>query len=615
VTVNYATTFTAETTGGTWTLSGAMKLNAALTVDGPGNTVLGGAISSGSEAWQPGLLEGRFTGGTIGTSGLFDETFPNTGTGGVKMTPSAGETASTPPWSDYTGYVYTGQIYDADGVFTLAENVDDYVEIKIDGITRLRNTSASTPSTTGSGGASDNPYANVNSSFNYGMGANGDGWHDIEIRFYNLVGGAGAVGNNFWSTLKGFGIDRDSINPLNVGNAYAVPNETTMSPLFRTRVSTGNALAKSGSGTLTLNGVNTYTGPTTLAEGKLVLNGTTGTGAVTVQAGTTLSGNNGTIQGPLTVYGTIAPGGANPGTLTVNADATLAAGAIFPPNINGVIAGTQYDQLIVNGQVQLDHPSLQPLIGYVPAGSDRYVLVANDGTEPIVGEFAGYANHSIVTIGTLQYRIFYDGGDGNDVVLVRTAPLAVNTIRYDAGDTDVGNGKQRSVVSRIVVTFNGLVENAATLDPAALQVERVISWGDLQQVGVQYTSEQVGEATQLILTFTGEDIYSYQRPAGSGEYSLNDGNYRLTIEKDLLTSATGAMAEDKVDDFFRWFGDSDGDRYTSGTDMFAIRRVMVNDPDYAARKAGFDYNGDDAVNNTDYNQFRVRYGRRLLPPS
>lgn len=62
------------------------------------------------------------------------------------------------------------------------------------------------------------------------------------------------------------------------------------------------ALQKKGSGTLTLNGANTYTGITFLSEGTLNVNGSIGGAGTTVASGTTLGGS-GTISGGLFVYG------------------------------------------------------------------------------------------------------------------------------------------------------------------------------------------------------------------------------------------------------------------------------------------------------------------------
>jgi autotransporter-associated beta strand protein len=613
--VNYASTFISNAAGNTLTLSGNMALNAALLIDGAGDTVLGGDIASGSEDWQAGLLEGRFTGSTSGTTALIDETFVNTGTGGAKLTPAAGETASTPPWGDYMGYVYTGQFYDADGVFTFAENIDDIAEVKIDGIVRLRNFGATTASTTGYPGLyGENPFGAVNTLVNYGMGPAGDGWHDIEIRFYNGTGNAGAQGTSLWSSLKGFGFDPNTINTNAQGNAYVIPTDPGDMTLFRCHISNGNALTKTGSGTLTLGGDNSYTGPTTVEQGKLLVDGSTGFGAVSLATGTTLGGTNGTVQGTLTVAdGAYVDPGSATGLLTVNADTTLASGTTFTVDLNGTEAGTEYDQFAQNGAIHLNGATLTLRVGYTPTPADRYVLVDNDGADPIDGTFAGLANHAIVNVGGQDFRIFYDGGDGNDVVLVKTAALAVSTFRYDAGADDMGDGWQRSTVTRIVVTFNGLVD---TIDSAgAFTAAQVANGGVLTALNISYSERLVGENTEITLSFTGGDAYTYERPTGSGDFALVDANYRVTVDKDLVHSQAGDMAADKVDDFYRWFGDTDGDRDADGSDMFVMRRVLAGDPAYSDFAEALDIDGSGTVNGTDYSAFRTHYGRRLLPPT
>lgn len=87
------------------------------------------------------------------------------------------------------------------------------------------------------------------------------------------------------------------------------------------------ALTKIGSGTLTLNNSNTYTGTTTVNAGSLRVDGTlaTAAAAVTVNSTASLTGS-GTINRPVTVNGTIAPG---------NGVGTLTTGAV---TINGTYA-------------------------------------------------------------------------------------------------------------------------------------------------------------------------------------------------------------------------------------------------------------------------------------
>ena len=93
----------------------------------------------------------------------------------------------------------------------------------------------------------------------------------------------------------------------------------------------GCGLIKSGAGTLVLSAVNTYTGPTTVSNGTLLVNGQIGanTNPVTVAGGTL--GGSGTVLGPVTVLsgGTLAPGTSAIGTLTITTNLTLNGNLLF----------------------------------------------------------------------------------------------------------------------------------------------------------------------------------------------------------------------------------------------------------------------------------------------
>ncbi|CAN7506280.1 autotransporter domain-containing protein [Phyllobacterium sp. LjRoot231] len=95
---------------------------------------------------------------------------------------------------------------------------------------------------------------------------------------------------------------------------------------------TGASLIKTGTGTLTLSGINTYTGGTTVNQGTLSVNGTIG--AVDVMNGATLGGI-GTVGNTIVASGaTIAPGNSI-GTLNVAGNITLAAGSIYSVELAG----------------------------------------------------------------------------------------------------------------------------------------------------------------------------------------------------------------------------------------------------------------------------------------
>lgn len=86
----------------------------------------------------------------------------------------------------------------------------------------------------------------------------------------------------------------------------------------------GGGIAKIGFGALTLDATNTYTGPTLVLAGSLIVNGDSGPTTVTVSNTATLGGT-GTVSGPTTIQagGTIEPGTAGTGTLTVNNSLTI----------------------------------------------------------------------------------------------------------------------------------------------------------------------------------------------------------------------------------------------------------------------------------------------------
>ena len=132
---------------------------------------------------------------------------------------------------------------------------------------------------------------------------------------------------------------------------FTVDTTGTGSPaiIFSGAISDGGntlGLTKAGPGRMILAGVNTYTGPTVVSAGTLLVNGTQAGGSLTVDPGALLGGS-GLIGGGVTVNGILAPGNS-PGVLTM--DSLVLGGtstSLF--EIDGLIRGTQYDGVSITG--------------------------------------------------------------------------------------------------------------------------------------------------------------------------------------------------------------------------------------------------------------------------
>lgn len=164
----------------------------------------------------------------------------------------------------------------------------------------------------------------------------------------------------------------------------------------------GGSLSKTGNGTLTLTGDNTYTGATAVQQGVLLVNGNqqAATGAVSVASGATLGGN-----------GTLG------GTVTVADNAHLAAGA----DLNSVGMLTT-GGLTLNQNAQID---FQFGRSYVAGGSLNDLINVNGDLN-----LNGKLNITQTPGGTFDvgiYRVLnYTGALTNNQLDIGTAPQAAD---------------------------------------------------------------------------------------------------------------------------------------------------------------------------------------------
>src|SRR5262249_18586658 len=216
-------------------------------------------------------------------------------------------------------------------------------------------------------------------------------------------------------------------------------------------------------------------------------------------------------------------------------------------------------------------PFIGQSIEVLPDGSKAYVLQANRGM------YRGYRTRTL-------YERIDDAFAG--------APRSVESVVLNDG------AAQRSMVNRVTVTFNG----AAIPDPGAIELRRQ----DGSLVDSQIAISLAGGKTVAVLTFAGSDFIGG---------SLADGQYTLTVFADhvhdrwgreLDGDSDGSAGGDRVNGFFRLFGDTNGDGGVDHADL----DVMLSSFRKTEGDVGFlwflDYDGDGRVQGLDMAQVNHR---------
>lgn len=216
-----------------------------------------------------------------------------------------------------------------------------------------------------------------------------------------------------------------------VDNIASLADIAVLSGALSDSAGAGGGLLKTGDGTVVLTGTNTYTGPTTVNTGTLLIDGdhSLASGEIAIESSGTLGGI-GTIGGPVTAAGgTLTAGTATGiGTLTLNGSVSTTSSSVWLVNLVRAVGGD------ANGGAQVDLLALGGGASFTSLGD--FTLLIDDtglpGVDDNLGDKYQFASFdpAIGWDGTLfnggslldnsyvwgmngsQFQIDYDSGSG-----------------------------------------------------------------------------------------------------------------------------------------------------------------------------------------------------------
>jgi len=164
---------------------------------------------------------------------------------------------------------------------------------------------------------------------------------------------------------------------------------------------------------------------------------------------------------------------------------------------------------------------------------------------------------------------------------------------YSTDDTG-----QRSMVRRIQIIFDGPIN--VPLGPVADDSFMLDNLDVPSNIPLEVVSSELIGGKQAV---TVQPVVPDPEVEQSG--SLVNGNYRLTVDGNILgvdADGDGTPGGQATDEFFRLFGDSNGDGRVSGPDLRAFRRYTRSGEGMAV----FDYDNDGKFRRDDTRAFRMR---------
>jgi trimeric autotransporter adhesin len=352
-------------------------------------------------------------------------------------------------------------------------------------------------------------------------------------------------------------------------------------------ISGTQSVTKFGSGSLTLTGTSTYTGPTSISAGSLIVNGSIASSTASLALGAVLGGD-GTIGGVIN-SGAVAPGAvATPSTLSVR-NLTLGPGSLVLD-----LSSAASDSVSTTGSsVSISGAVLSLNVGAITPGESFTILTAPANT--VQGTFADLpSSGSSFVVGAVTFTINYAAGpSGDDILLTAsdTFSTLVSTV-LNGGLSYIDStiaAKQHSMVENVVYSFSSAV--SLTTSNFALTGMS----GTTTAPSVALASSNGG--TVWTVTFTGTGVNNATQSIGDGEYAL------------ALSGVPGLA--NSTFDFFRLLGDMDGNGTVDSSDFNILISSFLRGTADPAYLGADDLDGNGKVDGSDFNIFVSNFLKKL----
>jgi len=290
----------------------------------------------------------------------------------------------------------------------------------------------------------------------------------------NLVldGGTLSLSGSASTSNRGFTITSGKTATITVANNSSLRLSGSVP------VTTGG-LTKTGNGTLALAGNMAFTGPATVSEGTLVIDGTLGSGSsVFVAAGATLGGS-GTIHRDVYISGTHSPG-SSPGLQTIEGAVIYNSGATVEWELAASTTdgrGTNYDGINGDGHVAhfLGATSLN-LVFNAPGSTVKW----SDGLWGANRQWVVYSGFTVVGFENLSIASF-NWADSTGALFSDLLPGSTFSIAQSG--------------QSIVLTYTGVPEPSTTA-LLAMGTLALLFFGGWKKLRVKFPFPQNGEASK-----------------------------------------------------------------------------------------------------------------------